>query len=359
VYDGSAPNASSHTVSVIGFNTVGSAITTAKVLASVTVAMRTAIPFKCFDCFATDPLYVSTSKSHIYVLDGDATVRMLAPDGSLTTVASLPGTGTARAAFAVSPDDSQIAVGLIDFKSLTSTLYVEQFRGGGRVDVFTKSGGYFNWPIGWRGSQIVLATGPNTGTFRNPNEASGYALIDANAGAQPVALGTGDCLPVGTSNGAGTACLAHLGSPCLEDPVSNATSTYYHSCLRRISWSGSETNFLLPSNAYTSSFTVGNAALSPDGRVIMTDQLGRVLAPLSDTHGGNAFLGSSSLSVQANLRMGWISKELFSTTLVSTDGTSRQNIVALNPPDYDATRAVPFAGVAPIGSLVGTLPGGL
>jgi len=359
VYDSSPPDASSHTVSVVGFNNAGGLNETAKVLASVTVAERTPIPFKCMNCFATDPLYVSTSRSHIYVLDGDATVRMLAPDGSLTTVTSLPGTRSARAAFAVSPDDSQIAVGLIDFDSLSSRLYVEQLRGGGRVDVFTKSGGYFNWPIGWRGSQIVLATGPNTGTFRNPNEASGYALIDANAGAQPVALGTGDCVPVGTVNGAGTACLAHLGSPCLEDPVSDATSTYYYSCLRRISWSGSETNFLLPSNAYTNSFKVGNAALSPDGQVIMTDQLGRVLAPVSNTHGGNAFLGSSSLSGQANLRMGWISNELFSTTVVSTDGTSTQSIVALNPPDYNATRGVPFAGATPIGSLVGTLPGGL
>jgi hypothetical protein len=58
--------------------------------------------------------------------------------------------------------------------------------------------------------------------------------------------------------------------------------------------------------------------------------------------------------------MGWISNELFSTTVVSTDGTSRQNIVALNPPDYNATRNVAFDGGAQVmGSLVGTLPGGL
>jgi len=363
VYDGSAPNASSHMVSVVGFNKAVGPNGTAQVIASVTVPRRTDISFKgpCFwPCAgATDPLYVSTSKSHVYVLDGNATVDMLTPNGSLTKVTSIPGTETARAAFAVSPDDSQIAVGLIDFVSLVSTLYVEKLRGGEHVDVLTRSGGHFYWPIGWRGSQILLATGTNTGTLLNPYAASGYALIDPNAAAQPVALGTGDCVPTGTVNGAGTACLAHFGSPCLEDPVSNATSTYYYSCLRRVSWSGSETNFLLPSNAYTSAFTVGNAALSPDGQVIMTDQLGRVLAPLSDTHGGNSFLGSSSASVQSTLRLGWISNELFSTTVVSSDGTSTQSIVALNPPDYNATRGVPFAGAAPIGSLVGTLPGGL
>jgi hypothetical protein len=173
-------------------------------------------------------------------------------------------------------------------------------------------------------------------------------------------LGAGDCVPVGTVNGAGTACIARFGTQCLEEPVSNASGAYYKSCLRRVSWSGSETNFLLPSNAYTNSFTVGNAALSPDGQVIMTDQLARVHAPLSGTHGGNAFLGSSATSVRPNLSMGWISNELFSTTVVGTDGSTTQSIVALNPPDYNAIRGVTFAGVAPtVGSLVGTLPGGL
>jgi hypothetical protein len=302
--------------------------------------------------------YVSTSKTKIYVLDGDETVKVLAPDRSLTKVTSIPGSATTVAAFAVSPDDSQIAVGVSVFGSRKFSLYVENLRGGGHVDVYGGAAPFYG-PIGWHAGKVVLASVSNN-TLLNPYTASGYALIDPNAGAQPVAMGAGDCAPVGTVNRAGTACLAHYGSPCLEHPVSNATSIYYYSCLRRVSWSGSETNFLLPSNAYTGAFTVSNAALSPDGQVIMTDQLGRVLAPVSGTHGGHAFLGSSSTSVQANLRMGWISNELFSTTVVGSDRTSTQSIVALNPPDYNATRGVPFVGAAPaVGSLVGTLPGGL
>jgi hypothetical protein len=346
-------------VSVVGF-TGG----TAKVLATATVASRSVMPQTMCPPGARCPFFanpyqppVGTSRDRIYVLDGDATVKLLAPDGSLTKVTSIPGTATSQATFAVSPDNSQIAVGVGDWRSGKFSLYIENLHGGGHIDVFGGAAPFY-FPIGWHAGRVVLAFG--FATQFNPFGAAGYALIDPNAGAQPVALGKGDCLPVGTVNGAGTACIAQPGTPCLEDPVSNATGTSYYSCLRRVSWSGSETNFLLPNNSYTRAFAVGNAALSPDGQVIMTDQLGRVLAPLSDTHGGNAFLGSSATSVRFNLSLGWISNELFSTTVVGADGTATQNIVALNPPDYNATRNVPFVGAAPaVGSLVGTLPGGL
>src|SRR6266851_9831531 len=119
---------STHTISVVGFITVGVPSPTARVLASVTVASRTQGPAPAcppslsgslIRCGApgVDLPYVSTSKTKIYVLDGDATVMVLAPDGSLTRVASIPGTATVSAAFAVSPDDSQIAVGVEDFGS--------------------------------------------------------------------------------------------------------------------------------------------------------------------------------------------------------------------------------------------------
>ena len=356
-------------VSVVGFTNAGAANPTAKTLATVTVASRTQGPVPACPpaenvslsgCGAGfDFPYVSASKTKIYVLAGDATVKLLAPDGSLNRVTSIPGTATVRAAFAVSPDDSQIAVGVEDFGPVNFSLYVENLHGGGHVDVF-RGAVPFYWPIGWHAGKVVLASASNVARS-NPYGASGYALIDANAGAKPVPLGNGDCVPAGTVNGAGTACIVRPGTQCLEDPVSNATTTYYYSCLRRVSWSGSETNFLLPSNGFTSTFSVGNAALSPDGQVIMTE-LGRVLAPLSGTHGGNVFLPTSAIKteVQANLRMGWISNELFSVSVPNSDGTWTQSIVALNPPDYNAIRNVTFEdGAHVMGSLVGTLPGGL
>jgi hypothetical protein len=363
VYDG--PNGSTQTISVVGFVTVGVPSVTAKVFATATVASRTVMdePIcppggKC--PFFANPYQppVSTSRDRIYVLDGDATVKSLAPDGSLTKVTAIPGTAKSQATFAVSPDDRQIAVGVADYRSGKFSLYVENLSGGGHVDVFGGAAPFY-MPIGWHAGKVVLAYG-SIGTQSNPYGASGYALIDPIAGAQPVAMGRGDCVPTGTVTSAGTACIASPGSPCLEDPVSNASGTYYYSCLRRIGWDGSETNFLLPSDSYTTAFAVENAALSPDGQTIMTDELARVHAPLSGTHGGNMLTWSASTSGQPNLRMGWISNEYFSTTQTSPDGTTNQSIVALEPPDYNGIRAVPFAGAAPTaGSLVGTLPGGL
>jgi hypothetical protein len=87
-------NGSTHTISVVGFITVGVPSPTARVLASVTVASRTQGPVPACPpaqngslsgCGAGFDLpYVSTSKTKIYVLDGDATVKLLGTDGSLT-----------------------------------------------------------------------------------------------------------------------------------------------------------------------------------------------------------------------------------------------------------------------------------
>jgi hypothetical protein len=344
---------------VVGFKNASGLNVSAKVLASVTVAKRTDIPFKCFNCFATDPPYVSTSKTHIYVLDGKSTVSMLSPDGSLKKVASIPGTDNTRAAFAISPDDSLIAVGLMDFSSLTTKLYVERLGGGGRVDVFSAPGPYFYWPVRWRNGKIVLATGPNSESFANPYHGTGYALIDPIAGAQPVALGSGDCIPSGTVTAAGTACIVRPGTLCLEDLVANAVSPYYYnSCLRSLSWSGSETTFLMPNNEATTTLKVNYAALSPDGQEIVTDQLGKVFAPVSPVHGGNNFVGINlvlGLKQPARPCMGFINNNLLSWTFVNPDGSSDVRLMgATFEGSTDIAAGVPSSPVN--GDLVGTVP---
>lgn len=366
VYDGlSDSDSGRHKIWVVGFTRAGGANTTARVLATATFATRSRLAYKVVcpvPCAgATDPPYVSTSKSRVYVLDGDTTVRRLEPDGSLTKVTSIPGTPTARAAFAVSPDDAQIAVGVIDFATGTSKVYVEKLGGGGRVDVFTGAGPLFYWPIRWRSGRIVLATGTNTGTFLNPYNASGYALIDPAAGAKPVALGAGDCVPSGTLTSGGTACVVRPGTPCLEDLVANAVSPYYYnSCLRRVDWSGKETTFLLPNDGYTSTFTVSYAALSPTGHEITTDNLGRLEEPVSPTHGGNNFLGPSTSAFRPPARpcMGWIDGTLFSFTYVNPDGSSDARIIGVTFEGVpDIAPGLPGSPVN--GDLVGTFPDAL
>jgi hypothetical protein len=298
--------------------------------------------------------YVSTSKTKIYVLDGDKTIRWLSPDGSAPVVTTVPGSITSHAAFAVSPDDSRIAVGVIDFPSGTFSLYIENLRGGGHVDVFGGAAPFY-WPIRWRAGKVLLASG---WSGLNPYGAVGYALIDPVAGAKPIPLGKRDCIPSGTLTAAGTACIVHPGTQCLEGVVANAVSPYYYnSCLRRIGWDGTETTFLLPNNDFTSSFVVNYAALSTDGREIMTDTLGRDEEPSSATHGGNAFLGPSTGTFRIPGRpcMGWVDASVFSFTYVNPDGST--DVRLLGATFAGSTDIAPGVASSPVnGDLVGTVP---
>src|SRR4030088_1660068 len=73
---------------------------------------------------------VSASDNRLYYLDGDATVRYLAPDGASGIAHTLPSSHLSHAAFAVSPDDQRIAVTVVDYPTVSAgsvhmRLYVE------------------------------------------------------------------------------------------------------------------------------------------------------------------------------------------------------------------------------------------
>ena len=192
----------------------------------------------------------------------------------------------------------------------------------------------------------------------NPYHATGYALIDPTAGAQPVALGRGDCIPSGTLTPAGTACIVRPGTQCIEGLVANATSPYYYnSCLRRINWDGAETVYLISNTSYASTFTVSYAALSPNTLEITTDQLGRLAPPVSATHGGNNFLGLGPAAIRPPVRpcMGWIDGVTFSFTFVNPDGSSDVRIIGAT--FAGSTEIAPGVPSSPInGDLVATVP---
>ena len=360
VYDGVAPGG--HVVCVVTVS--GSS---ARVLTAATGARRSPAPARACHppppggCVRIDPPYVNTSNDKVYFLDGDTTVRSLAANGSVTKVTTIAGTVSGLATFAVSPDDTQIAVGVIDFSSLSGSIYVENLSGGGHTNVLTSSVPYY-WPVGWHAGKIVLASGPGyTPNPLNPYGAHGYALLDPTAGARPVALGTGDCIPSGTLSEAGTACIVRPGTQCLEDLVANAVSLYfYNSCLRRVDWSGAETTFLLPNSDYASTFTVNYAALSSDGQQIVVDSLGKVFAPVSPVHGGNNFLGATTYTLKPPSRpcMGWINADVMSWTYVNPDGSS--DVRLLGAGFVGATDIEPGVPSSPVnGDLIGTVPGGL
>ena len=360
VYDGPAANGHGHTVYVVGLQ--GSGTATARVLATATLASRTELPAPACKAISAcsgpvDPQYVSTSAHAVYVLDGDSAVDVLRPGGTLSKVRSIPGTASSRAAFAVSPDDALIAVGVIDFLNGTSRLFVENLQGGGHIDVRTSTGGQIYWPVGWYHGRIVLASGTVYGATRwNPYGASGYAVVDAASQATPSPIGRGDCIPSGTVVAVGSACINDPGVWCIEEVVANPESTpYYNSCLRSLTWSGQETTFLVPNNAYTSTFVVRYAALSVDGQQILTDQLGTLFAPSSPAHGGNAFLGSYSIKVPPFPSMGWIDAAHYSFSYVYPDGITRVRISGAKFEGLsDVAPGVPASPVT--GQLIATVP---
>ena len=113
--------------------------------------------------------YVSVSKSRLYYLDGDSAVRYLKADGTTGLVTSVSGSSKVHAAFAVSPDDSRIAVALLDYSvsPVRLTLYVEDLGRSNHAVIFTSTSHYV-WPVAWHAGQLVVAyLGPNAVPFRS------------------------------------------------------------------------------------------------------------------------------------------------------------------------------------------------
>jgi hypothetical protein len=130
---------------------------------------------------------VSASSTRLYYLDGDSSVMFLKPDGTTGAVTSIAVDSKSAAVFAVSPDDSRIAVAVITFPYPAKTrIYVEDLAGGGNhVDVFSSSS-VLEWPVGWHQGHLVIAVGLNVA----PQNAfdgfiyafNGYHVADASTG---------------------------------------------------------------------------------------------------------------------------------------------------------------------------------
>jgi hypothetical protein len=388
VYDGLNLNGNGHVVYLVAVRPDDSA----RLLATADAAARTGFPTSacpgytpgglCTGALAALP-YVSLSKTTIYFLDGDSTLRAMARDGSVTKVGSLPGSTYVRVAFAVSPDDKRMAVAVIDYSKapVSDSLYVDDLQGGARVDLLAVTKPPYYWPVGWHGGMIVLASGPAYGGWPDANQygASGYSLIDPTPGAQPAAVGPGDCIPTGSLTTAGTACISKPGTKCLsEDRVHN--TQYYTACLRRLDWNGGETVFPLYISEFTRSMASTHAALSNDGHAIITDELFLALEPTPDGLGGletrydhlqsneGVTVPTYIVSLPLVSGIGWINPHLVSMMFInSSNNTAYQRIYWISP-EYQYAGNVPFDGYASgsdvptspvVGSLIGPLPGGL
>jgi len=157
-------------------------------------------------------LPVSTSNSRLYFMDGQGVVRFLSPDGDTGRATTVPIGAARRSMFTVSPDDQRIAVIVDDFNATgaATRLYVEDLNGGGNhVDLFSESGAYTLWPIGWHGANnLVVAKVPACTQGGGPGCCGPQELhvIDPATAVRRFTIGGSTCIIAGAPSPAGAVC---------------------------------------------------------------------------------------------------------------------------------------------------------
>lgn len=212
-----------YTVSLVG--------TDAKVVASTQAGTPGTVT--CANAAAgVVPLPVSTSNSRLYFMDGQGVVRFLSPTGDTGRVTTVPIGAARRSMFAVSPDDQRIAVVVDDFNSTgaATRLYVEDLNGGGNhVELFTQSGAYTLWPIGWHGTNnLVLAKVPactQGGGFGccGPQE---LHVVDPATAVRRFTIGGSGCVISGPPTHAGASCETTTSTARVYDWTAGLLRTY-------------------------------------------------------------------------------------------------------------------------------------
>jgi hypothetical protein len=213
------PTAATYTVSLIGIDGKVAASAQASSPAQVSCGGVAAAPV---------PLPVSTSNSRAYFMDAQGVVRFLAPNGSTGSATSVPTGSGVRSSFAVSPDDGRIAVVVATYSSsgAATNVYVEDLNGGtNHVAIFTETGAFSVWPIGWHGTNnLVLAKVPSCTSGTLPFSAGPIELhvVDPATGVQRYTLGGPGCVIAGRPSSYGVVC---------ED-------TAGYTSLRIVNWTG-------------------------------------------------------------------------------------------------------------------------
>ena len=195
--------ADTYTVTLVGVD--------GKVVASATPSSPTQVT--CGDAAAAVlPLPVSTSDSRVYFLDAQGNVNFLTPNGETGLATHVPAGGQTRSMFTVSPNDQRIAVIQDTYTSsgATTVLYVEDLNGGSNhLKLFTESGGFTLWPIGWHGTdELVVAKVPACTQGGGPTCCGPQELhvVDPTTGLRRYTLGGSGCVIVGTASPLGALC---------------------------------------------------------------------------------------------------------------------------------------------------------
>ncbi len=246
-----------------------------------TVASVTAIDTSGFNIPGAAPPnlpVVSASSTRLYYLSGNNQVRDLEADGSTHFVATLPQAPHTLIAFSVSPDDQQLAVVVLTYTLVSEPsrsgsgtylvpsapvhirLYIQDLRSGKHHEVFSTTTAKFSdpliWPVGWRGSALILAVGDTAEQQGPPNPYDawfGYHVASVSDGTRLANVCTTSTTPGQSALAAGP--LVTTGSLCMgQGSPTNGAALYLKG------WDESCTWFSSSSDLYFNGF-----ALAPNG----------------------------------------------------------------------------------------------
>lgn len=288
----------------------------------------------------------SISSTHVYFLDGDTEVRSLAPNGTVQTVMSIAAPPNSQVVFAVSPDDSRIAVSVITLAasntaaSFDDRLYVEDLgTASNRADLYSSTT-LAEWPIGWHGNDVVAASASDISVNTDsPYGGTAYRLVDSVTGNTTKALECNRGLLVP----AGVACATGWCSI----PSSCQTGT-----LGKESWGGQKFEFSLATGRVPRIFPVWTYLdLSPDG----TRLLGAVVSDPGTGMLETDLFGDGTSSVVSGLGapQGWLDD-----THVVVSSSSAVWIIDLTSDSATQVTGLKTVALNGMPTLAGVLPGG-
>jgi hypothetical protein len=119
--------------------------------------------------------------------------------------------GSRYSMFSVSPDDRRIAVIVSDYTTgaVSQRLYIEDLNGGtNHEEIFSNTGAYGLWPVGWHGQSLVVAKVTACTSGGGPFCCGMLELhvVDPATAARQFTLGGPQCVIVGTPSPAGAIC---------------------------------------------------------------------------------------------------------------------------------------------------------
>jgi len=159
--------------------------------------------------------YVSTTLASLYYLDGDSVLHGIRINSAPPADVKLDVPSGSEAAFAVAPDDSMIAVAVLDYTRapVHLTLYTDTMAGGHKHVIFESTSTYV-WPVAWHSGLLVLAhaygpfeesIAPAAPARDNPYSAISYHLVDPATATRKVLMGA--CTVSGPLSPAGSGCI--------------------------------------------------------------------------------------------------------------------------------------------------------